>query len=752
LGGGSILAALLLCSPRPAIAACNNTSPVTGETVNCTGTSTTPITANAAQNGITINLQDGAQLNSGGTRAIDLGGSAQINLLGNSQINADQSLDVFVVGDNSGLALSNTSSINATGFNGFGARFDGNNDIITLRDGASINAAGANGDGISLSGNNDVVTLNDASSINAAQGTGLLIGGVGTEVTLNNNASVISGGGNGSGVNFYNGSNHVLTINDTASIQGRADSHAVSLANSDTVINRGTLSSETVTTLQGGNNAAFGDTVENYGTISSGSGTAIDLRAGNDALTLGTGSRITGMVDGGAGTDSLTLIGRGSDGNVFQNFETLSMNGDDWSLSGTSSFATSITVTQGRLAINGNITAPVTTVANGGTLGGGGTLTSNVTSTGTLAPGNSPGTLTIVGTLAQSGGAFNIEFGNGAVDRLNATGAITLSNSPTLNVIPVGGSAGANTIFLHSNTAITGSIGTVNYQGNGAATVSQTATDLSLISVDGTPVIGADFAAAQTGLDFLDDVGAEQIAGLASCDDNRCSTTSKHLWARGFGHFANESARDGNQPFDYRIAGTAVGGDLEVAKGLRIGASLGYSNTEETVDRQAADADINSGLAALYAHYQQGRFFLTGAVSGGWQSFDQSRNVATGSGTDEADSSTHGWLFGSSVQAGARFNFPQGWQLTPSAGIAYQHQWVNGYHEHGAGSSDVSIASHQADALRLKAQLVLSQAYQLTGYTITPHVKLGVQQQYNLGGTADGSFQRRFRLRPGAGR
>jgi hypothetical protein len=148
LGGGSILAALLLCSPRPAIAACSNTSPVTGETVNCTGTSTTPITANAAQNGITINLQNGAQLNSGGTRAIDLGGSAQINLLGNSQINADQSLDVFVVGDNSGLALSNTSSINATGFNGFGARFDGNNDIITLRDGASINAAGANGDGI----------------------------------------------------------------------------------------------------------------------------------------------------------------------------------------------------------------------------------------------------------------------------------------------------------------------------------------------------------------------------------------------------------------------------------------------------------------------------------------------------------------------------------------------------------------------------------------------------------------------------
>jgi uncharacterized protein with beta-barrel porin domain len=753
LGSGSILTVLLLCLSRPALAACSNTTPVSGETVDCTGASTTPITANAGQNGLTINLQNGAALNTGGSRAIDLGGSAQINLLGNSRIDNDQSIDIFVLGNSSGLLMAGSSSLNATGLNGEAAVFNGNSVIITLGDNASINTSGTNGNGISLFGNNDIVTLNDASSINIQEGTGLLIGGTGTHVTLNGGSSILSAGGNGAGVNFYNGGNHVLVVNQGASIEGRTDSNAVKLSHTDTLFNYGSLSSETVTTIVGDNTAGIDDSVGNAGTIFSGSGTAIDLRAGDDQLQLGTGSKITGLIDGGAGNDSLLLFGHGSDGNIFQNFETLTMVGENWSLTGNSTFATSVAVAAGRLAINGTITTPFTGIGAAGILGGSGTLNSNVTSLGTLAPGNSPGTLTIGGNLTQTGGAFDIEFGKGATDRIDVTGTTTLSGGPTVNAIPVGGASGTNAIFLHSAGGITGGVGAVNYQGNGAAMVNQTANDLSLITVDGTPAVASDFAASQTGLDFLDDVGAEQIAGLNGCDDNSCGTASKHLWARGFGRFANEGAKDGNQAFDYRIAGTALGGDMEIAKGLRIGASLGYSNTEETVSHDAADADINSGLAALYAHYQQGRFFLTGAVSGGWQSFDLSRKVnsdtrtVNGAGvpigsaeTDEADATTHGWLFGSSLQAGARFSFPHGWLLTPSAGIAYQHQWVNGYGEHGAGAGDVSIADHQADALRLKAQLVLSQDYQLTGYTVTPHVKVGVQQQYNLGGNTGGSF------------
>jgi outer membrane autotransporter protein len=85
-----------------------------------------------------------------------------------------------------------------------------------------------------------------------------------------------------------------------------------------------------------------------------------------------------------------------------------------------------------------------------------------------------------------------------------------------------------------------------------------------------------------------------------------------------------------------------------------------------------------------------------------------------------------------------RFQFPNNWHLTPSLGASYQHQWVNGYKEHGNGA--VSVASEQADALRLKAQLELAQDYQTNDAVITPHLRLGVRQQYNFGGAADGAF------------
>jgi outer membrane autotransporter protein len=226
-----------------------------------------------------------------------------------------------------------------------------------------------------------------------------------------------------------------------------------------------------------------------------------------------------------------------------------------------------------------------------------------------------------------------------------------------------------------------------------------------------------------------------------------------HLWAKGFGRFGNEAENDGNRGFDYRIAGTALGGDMAVANGLRIGVSAAYANTEETVAHHAADADINTTQAAVYADYQKGPYFITGTLSGGWQHLDLNRQIGAdttitfpdesfdpGSGRVEANATTHGWLFGSSMQVGAQFAFPKGWRLTPSVAVAYQHQWVSGYSEHGGGSARVAINSHQADAVRLKAQLVLAQDYEWTGYTITPHAKVGVQQQYNFGGNASGSF------------
>ena len=84
-------------------------------------------------------------------------------------------------------------------------------------------------------------------------------------------------------------------------------------------------------------------------------------------------------MQGGTGTDNLVLMGTGTEAiSKFLSFETLSMTGTDWTLTGTGAFTTSTTVGGGFLHVNGQLTSPTVTI-NGGTLGGTGTIVGAVT-------------------------------------------------------------------------------------------------------------------------------------------------------------------------------------------------------------------------------------------------------------------------------------------------------------------------------------------------------------------------------------
>ena len=66
---------------------------------------------------------------------------------------------------------------------------------------------------------------------------------------------------------------------------------------------------------------------------------------------------------------------------------------------------------------------------SGGTLQGNGTITGDVTSTGTVAPGNSPGTLHIDGAFTQTGGKLEIQIaGANVFDVIDVTGLAVLDN------------------------------------------------------------------------------------------------------------------------------------------------------------------------------------------------------------------------------------------------------------------------------------------------------------------------------------
>src|SRR5205814_165215 len=82
-----------------------------------------------------------------------------------------------------------------------------------------------------------------------------------------------------------------------------------------------------------------------------------------------------------------------------------------FTLSSASTYTGATTVSAGTLAVNGSATSAVT-VNSSATLAGTGTITGNVSNSGTVAPGNSPGVLTITGNYTQTtGGTLVIEIG-----------------------------------------------------------------------------------------------------------------------------------------------------------------------------------------------------------------------------------------------------------------------------------------------------------------------------------------------------
>ncbi|WP_232072071.1 hypothetical protein [Paraburkholderia pallida] len=86
-------------------------------------------------------------------------------------------------------------------------------------------------------------------------------------------------------------------------------------------------------------------TITNAGLIQGGGGTAIKNGNGNATLILQTGSQIVGTAVGGGGTNIVRLQGSGTASNAFVNYQSLTMEGDDWTWAGTGTFSTALVKT-----------------------------------------------------------------------------------------------------------------------------------------------------------------------------------------------------------------------------------------------------------------------------------------------------------------------------------------------------------------------------------------------------------------------
>jgi outer membrane autotransporter protein len=453
---------------------------------------------------VTINNLAGGELRSTGQDAIRPGQGAVVTNAGlirsdgapNSSFDGvDWQLRSGVVinqtdGTISGLRHGITSDTRVDVTNEAGAAIIGRNGsgVGSDGDGIVVNRGTITGswDGVATNGDGDGVdidlvgTVRNYGTIRGISATGVDSGG-----RPNSAQGIAMGGGvieNAAGALISGGRSGIL-------IDDGADNTAYGAT---TITNAGTIEGLAGAAIALVGN--FNDSITNSGTIR-GVGTAIQMGGGDDVLTLLPGSVITGTVDGGAGTDRVTLAGSGNGsfaGSV--NFEQLAVDSGSWTLTSNSSF------TQSTIAAGATLTG-TTAVLTGGVANAGilkidqafsGTLAAVLSGAGTLQKLGT-GTLDI-GTLGGFNGSIQVQGG-----RLNMLGAsasaVTVGSGATL-----GGTGSVGSVTVQSGGTISPgtSIGTLTVTGNlTQATGSTYAAEIAVGSNDRIAVGGS--AAIQTG-------------------------------------------------------------------------------------------------------------------------------------------------------------------------------------------------------------------------------------------------------------
>lgn len=237
------------------------------------------------------------------------------------------------------------------------------------------------------------------------------------------------------GANSYTGGTFVRT---NARLTGTTTSLQGAISN-DGVL---TFDQTTIGTFAGSISGGGALVKESSGTvILSGTNTYTGGTTINGGTLRGTTANLQGLITTNANLE-FSQAGNGTFAGVISGTGNVVKSGTgNVTFAGTHTYSGTTDVSGGTLSVNGSLTNSAVQVQNGGTLGGTGSVrNTTIQSGGTLAPGNSIGTLTVVGNLTFNAGSnYSVEVdAAGSNDRTNATGTLTI-NGGTVNVLASAG-------------------------------------------------------------------------------------------------------------------------------------------------------------------------------------------------------------------------------------------------------------------------------------------------------------------------
>ncbi|MFN3748327.1 MAG: autotransporter-associated beta strand repeat-containing protein [Sphingorhabdus sp.] len=558
--------------------------------------------------------------------------------------------------------------------------------------GIIVNSPAALGTGaVALSGANTTLTVDYSGATNVAlnnqiSGVGALIKEGSGTVVMNAPGNSYSGGtliGAGRlGLNYGDSlGTGLVQINAGASL-GLGD---ISYANNTSGAGQIIKTSAGVTTLTGANTHTGGIDIQ-AGILDVSGNAAL----GTGTVTIGGGANLR-YTNASASTFSNGLSGAGT-------FNKLG--------AGQLTFANNFTLgalslQSGRTRMNVVGTTNVF-VNSGATLDGTGRIIGNLTNSGgTIAPGNSIGTLTVQGNYTHNANSvLEIEFdGAGNIDLLDVTGNATL-NGGTLRFVSIGGAEGSGGTFLRTGGTLTGTFATVETVGAQLplAVIYETNRAFmapSVLTARPSTFNAQSMAAADTALGFIDSMG---VGDVRHGEGNR-------IWLNGFGAWGKRSASGTTLAYDHDTRGMSGGINFDAGNALTFGAALGWAKGDITLGSNGGGGDQSSILGSVNARYSGTGFTLGGGLLYGKVDQDTLRNVSFNGFSASVDGSTDSKVFGGFAELGLPLGSTAGWAFSANARGSYIQQKQDAYTESGTSPLRLSVGELKTSTLEGQAKL-----------------------------------------------
>lgn len=420
-------------------------------------------------------------------------------------------------------------------------------------------------------------------------------------------------------------------------------------------------------------------------------------------------------------------------------------------LSNSNSVAGISSVTGGGLIVNGTLAGGNSLTTSAGTvLGGTGTITKDATIRGILAPGNSIGTIHLVGTeTLASGSILQIELNPTTSDLVDVVGSMSIQSNATLQVLLLSGSYSSsfsNTYtIIQTTTGVTGTFSSVQkpslllqanvvyrpldvllqisfsplgplFPGN-AGQVAQCLDKMSGSDID-TVIEKLLFLPTLSDVqNALEQMQPSAFTSLAIAQENNtfyiqnaitnrledrvrsCYPSKKYIfWASPLVGLTYQQDRSSEPGFTATSPGVFFGFDAPLSKNNYLGCGLGYTYTDLTWKHKRGDAQLQSVYTSFYGRCGGKKGYFQGMIIGAYNAYSTKRNIEF-SDFKRSASGNHGGGEGAiDIKGGGIFQLHQT-RLSPFLELNYIYLHESSFTEHGANSLDLIINSKNSDLL-----------------------------------------------------